>query len=81
VKHGAITRDPEIKFEVLMGIPAKRPDAISWLNPELFERVRQAMGAPVVIAVMVAMRAAGRARYDFLVRVELRRTLEKMVQG
>jgi hypothetical protein len=80
MKHCAVAWDRKIKLEVLMIIPAKRSNSISRRDPQSLQSVRQAVCAPVVITVPVAMHPTGRARYDFFVWKQLSRALEKMVQ-
>ena len=77
MKHVAGAGSGVIELKVMVAVPAKRSDAVTWLEIECFEHVRKTMHAPVEIEVGVTVhRAIGEAAGDFLARIELRRTLQ-----
>ncbi len=77
VEHAARARNREIQFEVKRAVPAECPDAIAGLHSQSLERVREAMNAPVKIAIGIAVHGTViEAAGDLSVRIDFGRTLE-----
>src|SRR5205814_10413698 len=50
VQDEAAARDPEVRLEVLMVVPAERRDAVAALEPEPLQRDRELLRAPSEVA-------------------------------
>jgi hypothetical protein len=71
VQHEPAARDPEVRLQVLVVVPAERRDTIAALEAELLESHGELLGPPGHVRVRVAVEAPVREpRDDFLVPEE-----------
>jgi len=76
-EHGAEAGYGEVEFEVTEAVPAERADTVALAYAEAFEQVGEAMDAPVIVGIGVAMHGTVRhTAGDFLAGKQLRRALQ-----
>ena len=74
VQHGPRARDAEVRFEVLVGVPAERADPVARLEPEFIQGYGELLRAGDEVREGVAVEGlVGAAGDYFAVTVELLR--------